>query len=245
MRETWYTWYTVRTWQPHVTTLLALLLLLLINFAPMMRCATAVAVCALLLLASQDGASVLAKKSSRGAPAKSKEQAKAEAKAMNEKRKAEWKKDPKHCEVCMRVLGDLHTQVKALPKKQRKDKVKIEGMVDKYCSKKNKDIGNKERKLCYYLVPIKREISTPLAFGADAKAVCKKLERKSAEVCAIKYPIEGAGGDKQEKLDYSKMRVKHLKQILRERGVKIPRGWSDKRQFVKKCEETEHLAPEL
>merc|ERR1719158_2048224 len=155
--------------------------------------------------------------------------AKAKAKAEQDARKAEWKKDPKHCEVCLRVMTDLHAKVKALPnKKHRKDKVKIETMVDKYCSKKNRDIGAKERKLCYYLLPIKREISTPLAFGADPKAVCKKLERKSAEVCAIKFPIEGAGGT-QEKLDYSKMRVKHLKQILRERGVKIPRGWSDKR----------------
>merc|ERR1719313_1437049 len=146
---------------------------------------------------------------------KARQKAKAKAKAEAEARKAEWKKDPKHCEVCLKVMTDLHGQVKALPKKQKKDKLKIENMVEKYCSKKNKNIGARERKLCYFLLPIKREISTPLAFGADAKAVCKKLERKSAEVCAIKYPTEGAGGTK-EKLDYSKMRVKHLKQILRE-----------------------------
>jgi hypothetical protein len=40
------------------------------------------------------------------------------------------------------------------------------------------------------------------------------------------------------------MRVKHLKQILRERGVSC-RGCTDKREFVKKCEATEHLAAEL
>merc|ERR1719158_616275 len=173
--------------------------------------------------------------------------AKAKAKAEQDARKAEWKKDPKHCEVCLRVMTDLHAKVKALPnKKHRKDKVKIEKMVEKYCSKKNKDIGARERKLCYYLLPIKREISTPLAFGADPKGVCKKLERKSAEVCAIKYPIGGAAaGDKQEPIDYKKMRVKHLKQILTERGVKIKRVWSSKRDFVKACEESEHLAPEL
>ena len=109
--------------------------------------------------------------------------------------------------------------------------------------------GARERKLCYYLLPIKREISTPLSFGADPKGVCKKLERKSAEVCAIKYPIGGAAGaaagGKQEPIDYKKMRVKHLKQILTERGVKIKRVWSSKRDFVKACEESEHLAPEL
>ena len=169
--------------------------------------------------------------------------AKAKSKAEAEARKAEWKKDPKHCEVCLKVMTDIHAQVKELPKKKRKDKVKIEAMVDKYCSKKNKDIGARERKLCYFLLPIKREISTPLAFGADPKGVCKKLERKSAEVCTIKYPIGGQGT--KEKIDYKKMRVKHLKQILTERGVKIKRVWSSKSDFVKACEESEHLAPEL
>ncbi len=101
-------------------------------------------------------------------------------------RKKEWEKDPKHCEVCLKVMTSIHEKVKALPKKQRKNKEKIEALVEKYCSKKNKDAGPKERKLCYYLLPIKRSISTPLAFGADAKGVCKKLERASAEVCAVK-----------------------------------------------------------
>ena len=181
---------------------------------------------------------------------KARAKAKAKSKAEKDARKAEWAKDPKHCEVCLRVMTDLHGQVKALPnKKHRKDKVKIETMVEKYCSKKNKAIGARERKLCYYLLPIKREISTPLSFGADPTGVCKKLERKSAEVCAIKYPIGGAAGaaagGEQEPIDYKKMRVKHLKQILTERGVKIKRVWSSKRDFVKACEESEHLAPEL
>ena len=176
---------------------------------------------------------------------KARQKAKAKAKAEAEARKAEWKKDPKHCEVCLKVMTDLHGQVKALPKKQKKDKLKIENMVEKYCSKKNKNIGARERKLCYFLLPIKREISTPFSFGADAKAVCKKLERKSAEVCTIKYPIGGAANGSKEPIDYKKMRVKHLKQILTERGVKIKRVWSSKRDFVKACEESEHLAPEL
>ena len=173
--------------------------------------------------------------------------AKAKAKEEQAARKAEWEKDPKHCEVCLKVMADLHSKVKALPtKKEQKNKVKIESMVEKYCSKKNKDIGERERKLCYYLLPIKREISTPISFGADAKAVCKKLERKSAEVCTVKYPIGGAkAGETAEPIDYKKMRVKHLKQILTERGVKIKRVWSSKSDFVKACEESEHLAPEL
>jgi hypothetical protein len=158
-------------------------------------------------------------------------------------RKREWDKDPKHCEVCLKVMSSIHTKMKALPKKQQKQKEKIETLIEKYCSKKNKEAGPKERKLCYYLLPIKRSISTPLAFGADPTAVCKKLERTSAEVCTVKYSINTAG-TKAEPVNYKKMRVKHLKQILRERGVSC-RGCTDKREFVKKCEDTEHLAAEL
>ena len=146
---------------------------------------------------------------------------------------AHWQKDPKHCEVCVKVLTDIHASVKILPDK--KNLPNIESLITKYCSKKNKKAGPRERKLCYYIEPIKRMISTPLSFGADAIAICKKLERTSAEVCTVKYPIKTDSPQ-----DYKKMRVKYLKQILRERGVSC-RGCVDKRQFVKKCQDTEHL----
>lgn len=149
----------------------------------------------------------------------------------------QWSKDPKHCEVCVKVMTDIHASVKQLPNK--KSLPEIESIIEKYCSKKNKKAGPRERKLCYYIQPIKRMISTPLSFGADAKAVCKKLERASAEICSVKYPIKTTGT-----INYEKMRVKHLKQILRERGVTC-RGCVDKRQFVKKCQDTEHLRTDL
>ena len=114
---------------------------------------------------------------------------KKKSKEMEAQRKREWEKDPKHCEVCMKVMTAVHTKILALPKKERKNKDKIETMVDKFCSKKNKEAGPKERKLCYYLLPVKRSISTPFAFGADPKAVCRKLERASAEVCTIKVSV--------------------------------------------------------
>lgn len=82
-----------------------------------------------------------------------------------------------------------------------------------------------------------------MAFGADPKGICKKLERASAEVCAIKYSID-TGKKSGEPVNYKKMRVKHLKQILRERGVTC-RGCTDKREFIKKCQDTEHLSEEM
>jgi hypothetical protein len=110
-------------------------------------------------------------------------------------RKKEWAKDPKHCEVCLKVMTAIHDQWKTMSKKDQKNKEKIETKIEKFCSKKNKAAGPKERKLCYYLLPIKRSISTPMAFGADPKGICKKLERTSAEVCAIKVSMAQCGGE--------------------------------------------------
>lgn len=140
--------------------------------------------------------------------------------------------DPKHCEVCLKVMSDIHTTVRAL--EDPKDKRAIEAAIDTYCGGKR---NARERKLCYYILPIKRTVSTPFSFGVDAAGVCKKLDRSSAEICAVKYPIVTQPGGKT---DYKRMRVRELRQILRERGVSC-RGCVEKAEFVKKCENTEHL----
>ena len=137
-------------------------------------------------------------------------------------------------------MGDIHAKVKALSdKKDRKNMDKIEGIIGKHCKNKGKKLTRKEEKVCYYIDPIKRELSRPLSMGADPKRLCQKLERKSAEICTVKFKIktktEGA-----EPVNYKKMRVKHLRQILRERGVRC-QGCTEKSEFVKKCKETEHL----
>ena len=144
--------------------------------------------------------------------------------------------DPKHCEVCKKVVGDIISKVKELPKKQRKNKEKIESVIAKHCKDKTKKLHQKEKKVCYYLDPIKREVSTPVSFGAPADRVCKKLEKKNDEICQVKYKIK----TKKGQTDYKKMRVKHLKQILADRGVTC-NGCTEKSEFVKKCETTEHL----
>jgi mesencephalic astrocyte-derived neurotrophic factor len=142
--------------------------------------------------------------------------------------------DPKHCEVCKKVIGDIHAEVKKLDKKKQKNKEKIEAVTAKYC--KNKKLDQKAKKVCYYIDPIKREVSTPMAMGAPVDRICKKLEKKNANICTVKYKIKTEKG----KTDYSKMRVKHLKSILADRGVTCT-GCVDKSEFVKKAQESEHL----
>ena len=137
-------------------------------------------------------------------------------------------------------MGDIHAKVKAFEnKKDRKNMEKIESVIGKHCKNKKKALTRKEEKVCYYIDPIKRELSRPMSMGADPTRLCKKLERKSAEICTVKFKIntkkEGA-----EPVNYKKMRVKHLKQILRDRGVQC-HGCTEKSEFVKKCRDTEHL----
>ena len=67
-----------------------------------------------------------------------------------------------------------------------------------------------------------------------SRLVCKKLEKKNDEICQVKYKIK----TKKGQTNYKKMRVKHLKQILADRGVTC-NGCTEKSEFVKKCEKTE------
>ena len=69
--------------------------------------------------------------------------------------------------------------------------------------------------------------------------VCKRLKKDNPEICEVKYPIK-VEKKEGEKTDYNSLRVKQLKTILDQRGVKCS-GCTEKPEFVKKCEETEHL----
>ncbi len=40
---------------------------------------------------------------------------------------------------------------------------------------------------CYFLDPIKRDVSQPFSTGMPKAKVCERLKKKSAEICAIKY----------------------------------------------------------
>jgi len=89
---------------------------------------------------------------------------------------------------------------------------------------------------CYYLTPVKRDVSTAVKVGAPVDRVCKKLARATPEVCSLRFP---------EKLDLSKvnlnkLRVKQLKNILNERGVACE-GCLEKGDYVKKVQDTMHM----
>lgn len=141
------------------------------------------------------------------------------------------KADPKDCEVCKIVLNAVQKDLSGDDKKSLEG---IETKISDYCKASGR--SKSEKKVCYFLDPIKRMVSQPFKNGVPADRVCKRLKAKSAEICSVKLPVKRDFS----KIDYSKLRVKELKRILAERGVTC-KNCLEKSEFVKRCKETNHL----
>lgn len=137
------------------------------------------------------------------------------------------------CEVCIKVIDDVRS---TMDKKAAKDKPSIEAALGDYCKKK--DLGPREKKVCYYLDPIKRDVAHPFSLGMPSEKVCKRINSSNPEICSVKFPVQT---EKMEKQDLSKLRVKQLKSILADRGVEC-KGCVEKAEFIKKVQDTEHMA---
>lgn len=123
-----------------------------------------------------------------------------------------------------------------MEKSDIKSKPKVEKAIGDYCAKS--DLTAREKKICYYIDPIKRDVAQPFSTGMPVDRVCKRINNSNPEICAVKFPVKT---EKMEKKDLSKLRVKQLKAILSERGVEC-KGCLEKEEFIKKVQETEHLA---
>ncbi|CAE7920998.1 Manf [Symbiodinium sp. KB8] len=134
--------------------------------------------------------------------------------------------DPLDCEVCKKVLGEVKENLD-----NTKDPKAIEAAIDDYCH--SKKLHDKEKKLCYYLTPIKREVSGPMKFGVPTEKICQKLKKKSPEICELRYPVK----IDTSSVDLNTLSLKQLRQILADRGVSCV-GCLEKSDFVRKVEET-------
>lgn len=140
--------------------------------------------------------------------------------------------------VCIKVISDVRS---GLDKAQATKKPAIEKALGDYCAGALGDLGPREKKVCYYIDPIKRDVAQPFSTGMPADRVCKRITKSNPEICAVKFPIKT---EKLEKKDLSKLRVKQLRSILADRGVEC-KGCIEKAEFIKKVQDTEHLEPEL
>ena len=112
--------------------------------------------------------------------------------------------------------------------------------------KPNPKLNARDRKMCYYFEPIRAAIAQPFSLRMPKDRVCKRLKKDNAEVCAVKYPVAVDDNISPEELlaKLKKMRVKELKGILNDRGVKCE-GCLEKDDFIKKVVATKDMAVDL
>jgi len=135
------------------------------------------------------------------------------------------KKDPKDCEVCVKVIKGMQ---EALWTKFSKtpSEANVEKVMKKYC--KTHKFGTPEGRQCEELMEIKRTASTSLKTkGFDAKYLCKKMSKHNKAICDQRFPQEYSVDT-----DWKTLRVKQLKRIIANKGLKC-RGCSSKDDFIR------------
>ena len=125
-----------------------------------------------------------------------------------------------------------------MSKEDSRKKPQIEAAIGKYCANEDNKLTAREKKICYYIDPIKRDVAQPFSLGMPSLKVCQRITKSNPEICTVKFPVKT---EKMEKKDLSKLRVKQLKSILADRGVEC-KGCLEKEEFIKKVQDTEHLA---
>jgi hypothetical protein len=133
----------------------------------------------------------------------------------------------------MKVMTDIRA---AMPKPDQTVKPKIESAIGAHCS--DDKLSPREKKICYYIDPIKRDVAQPFSLGMPADRLCKRITKNNPEICSVKFPVKT---ENLEVKDLTKLRVKQLKSILLDRGVEC-KGCVEKEEFIKRVQETEHLA---
>jgi hypothetical protein len=130
----------------------------------------------------------------------------------------------------------MDTIRESMPKEESRKKPAIEKAIGDYCARDT--LNARQKKICYYIDPIKRDVAQPFSLGMGALKTCQRISKLNPEVCSVKMPLKT---DNMETKDLSKLRVKQLKQILSDRGVEC-KGCIEKDEFIKKVEETAHMA---
>lgn len=133
--------------------------------------------------------------------------------------------------VCIKVVNDIKTASKGLTQLEE-----IETVLQKTCAKKTDPA---EKKLCYYIEPIQREVSRPIKDKFPAEKICSNLKKSSSDICAVVYGVVV-----EENTDVTKMTLKQLRQVLAKRGVACE-GCIEKSDFLKKVQDTAHIKADL
>lgn len=51
----------------------------------------------------------------------------------------------------------------------------------------DKETGDKEVQVCYYITTVKRDVASAIKNGLPYDRVCEKLAQKDGDICHVKY----------------------------------------------------------
>lgn len=133
--------------------------------------------------------------------------------------------------MCIATLGEIDA---SLTSDERKDVLKIEAAMQKYCD----GVSGKNKQMCYYMGigdkisgsagGVKREISGSFARGINSNRLCKRLKKMDQQMCELKY-------EKQidlETVDLAKLKVKELRKVMDEKNIECV-GCAEKADFIR------------
>ena len=148
-------------------------------------------------------------------------------------------------------MANLNAIDALIDKDEKTSKQSIMEAIGKHCGdlqneKPNPNLNARDRKMCYYFEPIKAAIAQPFSTRMPKDRVCKRLKKDNAEICEVKYPVEVDQNISPEEFlaKLKKMRVKELKGILNDRGVKCE-GCLEKDDFIKKIMATNGMSTDF
>ena len=154
---------------------------------------------------------------------------------------AKAKADPKECEVC---IANLEAIDLLIDKDEKASKQSIMEAITKHCGdiqneQPNPKLNSRDRKMCYYFEPIRAAIAQPFSTRMPKNRVCKRLQKSNGEICNVKYQVQVDQNMSDEEMlaQLKKKRVKELKGILNDRGIKCE-GCLEKEDFVKRIVDT-------
>ena len=110
----------------------------------------------------------------------------------------------------------------------------------------NPALNARDRKMCYYFEPIRAAIAQPFSTRMPKDRVCKRLKQSNGEICNVKYQVQVDNNLSDEEMlaQLKKKRVKELKGILNDRGVKCE-GCLEKDDFIQKIMATNGMSTDF
>lgn len=72
----------------------------------------------------------------------------------------------------------------------RKKKPAIEAALGACCANVQETLSAHEKKICYFVDTIKRDVAQPFSLGMPADKLCQRISTQNSEICSVKFPVK-------------------------------------------------------